>query len=124
MARDTLIEEIHEDRTHVRRTFKEIRDVLEKAATKEDLTELYKQAVYMIMMTHSSPLNEKDREMKRRREAAEHEFSRTVRAMNRRAKKIGVEADYRENWEQISANGYKTEDENLEAQREVGIVRE
>ena len=124
MARDTLIEEIHEDRTHVRRTFKEVRDVLEKAETKEDLTELYKQAVYMIMMTHSAPLNEKDREMKRRREAAEREFGRTARAINRRAKKLGVEADYGEDWEQISTNGYKTEHENLEAQRDVGIVRE
>lgn len=125
MAKDTLIEEIRENRKHVRRTFKEIRDVLEKAETKEDLTELYKQTVYMILMTHSSPLNEKDREMKRRREIAEREFTRTVRLINRRAKKIGVEADYNENWEHISTNGYHTENENLlEAQSEVGIVEE
>jgi hypothetical protein len=125
MAKDTLIEEIHEDRKHVRRTFKEIRDVLEKAETKEDLTELYKQSVYMILMTHSSPLNEKDREMKRRREAAEREFTRTVRLINRRAKKIGVDAEYSENWENISTNGYETENENLlEAQRAVGIIEE
>ena len=124
MAKDTLIEEIHEDRKHVRRTFKEIRDVLEKAETKEDLTELYKQAVYMILMTHSSPLNEKDREMKRRREVAEREFSRTVRLINRRAKKIHVEADYSEDWENISTNGYESEDDNLEAQKQVGIVEE
>jgi hypothetical protein len=124
MAKDTLIEEIHEDRKHVRRTFKEIRDVLEKAETKEGLTELYKQSVYMILMTHSSPLNEKDREMKQRREAAEREFSRTVRLINRRAKKIGVEADYSEDWQNISTNGYESEDDNLEAQRQVGIVEE
>jgi hypothetical protein len=124
MAKDTLIEEIHEDRKHVRRTFKEIRDVLEKAETKEDLTELYKQSVYMILMTHSSPLNENDREMKRRREAAEREFSRTVRMINRRAKKIGVDADYSEDWQNISTNGYESEDENLEAQRQVGIIEE
>jgi hypothetical protein len=124
MARDTLIEEIHEDRKHVRRTFKEIRDVLEKAETKEDLTELYKQTVYMILMTHSSPLNEKDREMKRRRETAEHEFSRTVRLINRQAKKIGVETDYSEDWQNISTNGYESEDENLEAQRQIGIIEE
>ena len=124
MAKDTLIEEIHHDRTDVRHTFKDIRNVLEKAETKEDLTELYKQTVYMILMTHSSPLNEKDKEMKRRREAAEREFARTARAINRRAKKIGVEADYSEDWEQISTNGYESEDKNLEAQREIGIVRE
>jgi hypothetical protein len=125
MAKDTLIEEIHEDRKHVRRTFKEIRDVLEKAETKEDLTELYKQAVYMILMTHSSPVNEKERDLKRRRETTEREFSRTVRMINRQAKKIGVEADYNENWEEISTNGYETEDKNLlEAQTTVGIVKE
>jgi hypothetical protein len=125
MTKDTLIEEIHQDRTDVRRTFKHIREVLEKADSKEDLTELYKQTVYMILMTHSAPMNEKDREMKRRRESAEREFIRTVRMINRRAKKIGVEADYSENWEEISTNGYETEDKNLlEAQENVGIVRE
>src|SRR5215211_4864730 len=124
MAREPLVHEIH-DRTDVKRTFKEIRDVLEKAESKEDLTELYKQTVYMILMTHSSPLNEKDREMKRRRESAEREFARTVRMINRQAKKIGVEADYSEDWEKIATNGYETEDENLlEAQERVGIVRE
>ena len=125
MAKDTLIEEIHEDRKHVRRTFKEIRDVVEKAETREDLTELYKQTVYMILMTHSSPVNENDREMKKRREAAEREFGRTVRSINRRAKKIGVEPDYNEDWEKISTNGYETEDkELLDAQHPVGIIRE
>jgi len=123
MAKDTLIEEIHHDRKDVRHTFKDIRDALEKATTKEDLTELYKQSVYMILMTHSSPVNETDQEMKRRRETTEREFARTVRAINRQAKKIGTEADYSDDWENIATNGYETEGENLEAQREVGIVR-
>ena len=123
MAKDTLIEEIHHDRKDVRHTFKDIRDALEKATTQEDLTELYKQTVYMILMTHSSPVNEKDQEIKRRRETAEREFARTVRAINRQAKKIGVEADYSEDWENIATNGYETEGENLEGQRAVGIVR-
>ncbi len=123
MAKDTLIEEIHHDRKDVRHTFKDIRDALEKATTQEDLTELYKQTVYMILMTHSSPVNEKDREMKRRRETTEREFTRTVRAINRQAKKIGVEVVYSDDWENIATNGYETEGENLEAQREVGIVR-
>lgn len=124
MTKDTLIHEIH-DRTDVRRTFKEIRDVLEKAETREDLTELYKQAVYMILMTHSTPLNEKDQEMKRRRERTEQEFTRTVHMINERAKKINVEADYSEAWENLSTNGYESEDENtLEPQNTAGIVRE
>ncbi len=70
-------------------------------------------------------MNEKDREMKKRRETAEREFARTVRMINERAKKIGVEADYSEDWEKIATNGYETEGENLlEAQNAVGIVRE
>ena len=124
MSKETLIDEIHEDRTHVRRTFQEIREALEKATTREDLTELYKQTVYMILMTHSSPLNEKDTEMKRRREIAEREFATTVRQINKQAKKIGVEAVYNADWEKIATNGYQTEGENLEAQQNVGIVGE
>lgn len=128
MAKDTLInEEVNSDRTNVSKTFKEIRDAVEKAASREDLTELYKQTVYMILMTHSTPLDEKDREMKRRRQTTEKEFARTVRLINRQAKKIGVEPDYDEDWEKLSTNGYQAEQEEgeevLEAQSNVGIVR-
>lgn len=124
MAKDTLVHEIH-DRTDVRRTFKEIQDLLEKAESREDLTELYKQTVYMILMTHSSPLNEKDLEMKRRRETTEREFTSTVRLINQRAKEMGVEADYSEDWRNLSTNGYETEGQNsLEAQNTAGPVRE
>jgi len=48
-----------------------------------------------------------------------------VRLINQKAKKIGVEPDYNEDWEQISTNGYETEDDNLlEAQEQVGIIKE
>jgi hypothetical protein len=125
MTRDTLIHEIHHDRTDVRPTFKEIREAVEKAETREDLTELYKQAVYMILMTHSSPLNEKDREMKRRRETTEREFARTVHQINKRAKEIGMEAGYSEDWKQIATNGYESEEKStLEPQNTAGIVKE
>lgn len=116
---------INSDRKDVRATFKEIRENVEKAQSREELTELYKQAVYMILMTHSSPVDEKfDRELKRRRDTTEREFARAVRMINRRAKKIGVQADYSDDWERIATNGYETEGENLEAQSTVGIVRE
>jgi hypothetical protein len=126
MTKKTLVDDIHEDRTHLRRTFGEIREALEKARSREDLTELYKQAVYMILMTHSSPVDEKfDREMSRRRGITEREFTRTVRMINRQAKKLGMEADYDENWENLATNGYEAKDENLlEAQSSVGIVKE
>jgi hypothetical protein len=106
--------------------FKEIREAVGEAQSKEELTELYKRSVYMILMTHSSPIDEKvDRDLKRKRQAAEREFARTVRLINKQAKKIGVEADYDENWQNLATNGYETEGENtLEAQSTVGIVRE
>ena len=125
MTRDTLInEEINSDRTNMRQTFKEIREAVEKAQSREDLTELYKQTVYMILMTHSTPLDEKDREMKRRRESAEREFTRTVRVINRWAKTIGVEPDYNQDWERLQTNGYEAKGEELlEARDEAGITR-
>ena len=126
MTNDTHTHVEGNARTDPRGRFKEIREGVEKAQSKEELTELYKRTVYMILMTHSSPIDEKvDRDLKRRRETAEREFTRTVRLINRQAKKIGVEADYDENWKNLATNGYETEGENiLEAQERVGIVRE
>jgi hypothetical protein len=125
MTKDTLInEEIHSDRTDVRHTFQEIREALEKATSREDLTELHKQTVYMILMTHSTPLDQKDTEKRTRRETTEKEFARTVRLINEQAKKIGVEADYNEDWEKLATNGYQTEGENLEAQNTAEITSE
>ena len=116
---------INSDRKDVRATFKEIREKVDKTQSREELTELYKQSVYMILMTHSSPVDEKfDRELKRRRDTTEKEFARAVRMINRRATKIGVEADYSDDWERIATNGYETEGDNLEAQTNTGIIRE
>ena len=125
MTRESLIDEMESDPTDVRGRFKEIRGALEHAQTREDLTEIYKRSVHMILMTHSSPLDVKvDRDLKRRRQTAEREFTRNVRLINRRAKKLGLEADYSEDWEHMATNGYETEGENLlEAQRAVGIVK-
>ena len=75
-------------------------------------------------MTHSTPVDEKDREMKRRRATAEREFAQTVRMLNRQAKKLGVEADYNEDWEKLATNGYQEKGETLEARNTTGIVRE
>ncbi len=126
-----MTEEIHTDvqgnaRTDPKGRFSEIRERVELAQTREELTELYKRAIYMILMTHSSPLNSQtDGEMKRKREMTEKEFAQTVHLINEQAKKIGIEPDYDENWENLAANGYETEGENLlEAEKSVGIVRE
>jgi len=124
MTKEThMTDEVNADRTDLKRTFSEIRDALEKAASREDLTELYKQTVYMILMTHSTPLDEKDTQMKTRRETTEKEFATTVRLINEQAKKIGVEADYNADWEKLATNGYQTEGENLEGQNTPGITK-
>jgi hypothetical protein len=113
MTRDHRYSEI-DDKADLRRIFREIREDVEKATTRENLTELYKRTGYMITMTHATPLEEKhDREMKRRREITEAEFASTVRAINNRAKNIGTEADYNENWDGLASNGYEAEGENL-----------
>lgn len=113
MTRDTHTDgEVHEK--DLNRVFQEIREDVEKAQSREDLTELYKRTGYMITMTHETPVEEKhDREMKRRREVTEREFARTVRMINKQAKKLGIEADYNENWDGLAANGYEAEGENL-----------
>ena len=104
----------HPQEKDLHQVFREIREDVEKAQTREELTELYKRTGYMITMTHATPVEEKhDREMKNRRKTTEHEFAVTVRRINRRAKEIGVEADYNENWDGLASNGYEAEGENL-----------
>lgn len=126
MTKVSLIDEMESDPTDVRGRFKEIREALDQAGSQEDMTELYKRSIHMILMTHSSPLDEKvDRELKRRRETAEREFIRTVRMINKRAQKLELEAYYSENWEHLATNGYEREGENLlEAQKAESIRRE
>ena len=98
----------------LRHSFDGIREDIEKAESREGLDELYKRAAYMILMTHSTPLEDKtDREMKIRREITERDFARTVRMINRQAKKIGTEADYNEKWEELSTNGYESDSDSL-----------
>ncbi|HKY54976.1 MAG TPA: hypothetical protein VJM08_11750 [Anaerolineales bacterium] len=115
MTRDTQTDgEVHEKDLY--QVFREIREEVEKAQSHEELTELYKRTGYMITMTHATPVKEKsDRDLKRRRDIAEREFSRTVHAINKRAKEIGVEADYSEQWNGLASNDYQPEpeDENL-----------
>lgn len=124
MTKESLIDKMESSPTDVPGRFQEIRDALDQAQSREDLTELYKRSVHMIMMTHSSPIVG-DKDMIRRRETAEHEFTRTIHMINQRAKTIGVEADYSEDWKKMEVNGYETEGKNLlEAQEDVGIVEE
>ena len=122
MAKESLIDTMESNPTDVPGRFREIRDALDQAQSREDLNELYKRSVYLILMTHSSPLVEGDQDMRRRREMTEQEFTRTVSLINKRAEKIGVEPDFSEDWEQMATNGYKTED--LEAEETAAILKE
>ena len=126
MTKDTQSKNEVHHQTDLKRTFSEIREDVEKARSREDLTELYKKTAYMITMTHASPVVETDdQEMRSRRAITEEEFAKTVRVINEQAKKIGVEADYNEDWEKLASNGYETEGENiLEAQNPTRIIKE
>lgn len=102
------------DKIDVRRIFREIREAVEKARSRKELTELYKHAGYMITMTHATPVNEKSGgAVKIERGITEREFARTVRQINKQAKKIGTEPDFNETWEELATNGYEAEDESL-----------
>ena len=46
-----------------------------------------------------------------------------MRLINQRAKQIGAEADYNDDWQKLATNGYKAEGENLEARSNTGIIR-
>ena len=113
MTRDTRIHgEVN--KIDLRRIFREIRKDIEEATSRRILTELYKQAGYMITLTHSTPINEKfGNPVKIDRRIAEGEFARTVRKINQQAKKIGTEPNFNESWETLATNGYEAEDENL-----------
>jgi len=96
----------------LRQLFRAIREDVEQANTGEDLTELYKRAAHLIMMTHASPINANSEEKTRRR-LAEREFAATVQTINRRAKKIDAPADHSEKWDELTINGYEAEGDNL-----------
>ena len=110
------------NKINLRQIFREIREDVEQVTTREALTELYKQAGYYITLTHSTPIDEKvDRTIKIQRGITEREFARTVRKINQRAKKIGMEAGFNESWDQLATNNYEAEGRNLlEPEESVG----
>ena len=113
MARDTH-RHGEVNKIDLRHIFREIRKEVEQATSRQALTELYKQAGYMITLTHATPINEKyGGPVKVQRRIAEREFAAAARKINDQAKKIGIQADYNENWETLATNGYEAEGENL-----------
>jgi hypothetical protein len=99
MAKDTHIYGEVDNKTDLREVFSKIREDVEKADSRAELTELYRRAGYLITLTNASSWEKKfGDEIDDIRETAEEEFAKTARKINRRANEIGAEADYDEKW--------------------------
>ena len=79
--------------------FLAIRKDVDGAKSREDLTELYRRAGYLIALTQAPSWKEKfGREADDLRMIAEGEFARTARKVNSKAVDAGTDADYDEKW--------------------------
>jgi hypothetical protein len=88
-----------DNKTDLKEVSTAIRHDVDKAKSREALTELYRRAGYLITLTHAPSWKEKfgDKADDLRAEA-EREFATTARKINRQAREIGTEADYDEKW--------------------------
>src|SRR5512139_630918 len=99
MARQRQIYGEINTKTGLKNVFLDIRRDVDQAKSRPALTELYKRAGYLITLTYAPSWEQKfGREAKSLRKVGEEEFKRTTRKINRRAEKIGTEADYDEQW--------------------------
>ena len=99
MATDRHIYGEVNSKTGMRQVFTDIRRDVASAGSRPALTELYKRAGYLITLTHAPSWEEKfGRGAASLRKVGEEEFRKTARKINRRAVKIGTEADYDDNW--------------------------
>lgn len=85
--------------TSLKRIFSMIRDDIETAKPRDELTEYYRRAGYLVTLTRSPAWRKKfGSEIGDIQDIAEAEFATTARKANRRAKDIGTEADYDDKW--------------------------
>jgi hypothetical protein len=99
MAKDRQIYGEINSKTDMKKILTAIRRDVEQAKSRADLTELYKRAGYLITLTHAPAWKTKfGRDAASLRKLGEEEFGKTARKINRRAKQIGVDADYDEKW--------------------------
>jgi hypothetical protein len=99
MAEDRHIYGEVNSKTGMRRVFTDIRRDVEGARSRPDLTELYRRAGYMITLTYAPSWDEKfGRNAASLRRVGEDEFRKTARKINRRARAVGTDADYDEQW--------------------------
>lgn len=99
MAHDTHVYGEVNSKTGLKKIFTEIRQDVEKAKSRGDLTELYRRAGYLITLTHAPSWGEKfGKEAAHLRTVAKEEFATTARKINRRAEAVGTDGDYDESW--------------------------
>src|SRR5260370_37271437 len=99
MAEDRLIYGEVKSKSGRKRVFTAIRRDVENAKSRPSLTELYKRAGYLITLTHAPSWEEKfGRDANALRNVGKEEFSKTAKKINRRAARIGTEADFDEKW--------------------------
>jgi len=90
--------EVH-NKTDLKHIFTEIRRDIDKASARPALTELYKRAGYLITLSHAPSWKKKfGDDVNALRAVAEDEFTTTARQINHRAKQVGAEPDYDEQW--------------------------
>lgn len=83
----------------LRRIDAAIRAEVATAASREDLTRLYRRAEYLITLTYAPAWEKKfGSQVDALRKIAATEFSATAAAINQRAKALGIPADYDETW--------------------------
>jgi hypothetical protein len=79
--------------------FGDIRRDVDHAKSREQLTELYRRAGYLITLTYAPSWEKKFGDKAAAlRQAGEEEFKKTARQINHRAGAIGTQADYDESW--------------------------
>jgi hypothetical protein len=89
------------NKTGMKRVFTEIRRNVAGAKSRPALTELYKRAGYLITLTYAPSWQQKfGKDAPALRRVGEDEFRRTAHRINRRATKIGTDADFEEKWGQ------------------------
>jgi hypothetical protein len=86
-------------KTGMKRVFADIRRDVEHAGSRPALTELYKRAGYLITLTHAPAWQKKfGQDADTLRKVGQEEFHKTARNFNRRAARIGTEADFDDQW--------------------------
>ncbi|MEA2513678.1 MAG: hypothetical protein QOJ59_3165 [Thermomicrobiales bacterium] len=83
----------------LREIFGKIRHDVERADSRDELTELYRRAGYLVTLSFAPAWKKKfGDQIDEIRRVAEEEFAKTARAINKRAEEIGTEPDYDEKW--------------------------